>query len=196
MMKGNFNFWKNIWDTKGRSDSEDLLFLDGYDHLDTGFDSKEITNKIILSLKIPAKSTILEVGCGCGFLARELSTNYSYVGVDYSESIINKHKSLFDHEVYTCEANDLLFEDNSFDYVFCYGVFQYLPDLEYANKVVDELLRVSKKGVFVGDLKNNKTRETHFVFPRVNFKKLGFLIEESKNDIDKSKRYNAIRRIK
>lgn len=195
-MKNNFSFWKKIWNSKGNSDSEDLLFLDGYEHLGVDFSSKKITDNIVSTLSIPIGSKILEVGCGCGFLSREFSNDYDYVGIDYSDPIIKKHKSLFKHKVYTCDANELFFEDNSFDYVFCYGVFQYLPDLEYANKVVSEMLRVARSGVFIGDLKNKKTRETHFVFPKENFEKLGFSIIESNNDVDESKRYNAYRRIK
>jgi ubiquinone/menaquinone biosynthesis C-methylase UbiE len=195
-MKSNFSFWKDVWNSKGNSRSEDLLFLDGYEHLGVDFSSKKITDNIISTLEVPIGSSILEVGCGCGFLSRELSSDYDYVGIDYSDSIIKKHKSLFNHKVHTCAANDLFFEDKSFDYVFCYGVFQYLPDLEYANRVVSEILRVARIGVFIGDLKNKKTRETHFVFPKENFKKLGFSIVESNSDIDESKRYNVYRRTK
>lgn len=117
-MKNNFNFWKNVWDSKGNSDSENLLFLDGYEHLGIDFSSKKITDDIISTLQIPIGSSILEVGCGCGFLSQEFSGKYNYVGIDYSDSIIKKHKSLFNHEVYTCNANNLFFEDKSFDYVF------------------------------------------------------------------------------
>ena len=196
MSKDNYKFWKNIWDSKGNSDSEDLLFLDGYEHLDVEFNSKEITDHIIENLKIEDESSILEVGCGCGFLARELNDNYRFVGVDYSESIIQKHKQLFDHEVYICESNNLIFEDKSFDYVFCYGLFQYLPDNDYARQTLKEMERVSRKGIFVGDLKNEKTRDTHFVFPREQFIDLGFSIIDAEDVKDGADRYSVVRRLK
>ena len=165
-MKDTYKFWKKIWDSKGNSESVDLLFLDGYDHLDANFNSKDIVDNIISSLDIPKGSKILEVATGCGFLAREFSNDYKFVGIDYSEPIIKKHKELFNHEVYVCESNNIMFEEDSFDFVFCYGLFQYLPNVDYALKTIQEICRVSKSGVFIGDLKNKKTRDTHFVFPK------------------------------
>ena len=41
------NFWKKIWDEKGRSDSTDLLYLCGWEHLGIPIDSKMIVDKII-----------------------------------------------------------------------------------------------------------------------------------------------------
>ena len=140
-------------------------------------------------------SSILEVACGCGFLAREFSENYQYVGIDYSESIVKKHKELFDHEIYVGESSSLQFENNSFDYVFCYGLFQYLPDINYAQQTIGEMFRVSRKGIFLGDLKNKKTRSTHFVFPRKNLENLGFSFLKPGNTLDDSERYSAFRRI-
>ncbi len=190
----NYQFWKSIWDSKGNSESTDLLFLDGYEHLGSDFSSAQITSQIIESLNIEKNSSILEVATGCGFLARELNENYRFVGVDYSEAIINKHKKLFNHEVYVCESNNLFFEDNSFDYVFCYGLFQYLPNTIYAEQTISEMHRISKKGIFLGDLKNKKTRDTHFVFPKKSLIDLKFTIIESEASNDDADRYSAFRR--
>ena len=195
-MKKNYQFWKNIWDSKGNSNSTDLLFLDGYEHLGTDFSSKKIVDEIINHLQIEDGSSILEVACGCGFLSRELNENYKYVGVDYSEPIIQKHKSMFNHEVYVNQSNDLQFDDNSFDYVFCYGLFQYLPDDKYADETIKEMLRVSTKGVFIGDLKNKKTRDTHYVISKSIFNSLGFSILESKYSKDNADRYSVFRSLK
>lgn len=160
------NFWREIWDSKGRSDSNDLLFLDGYEHLTQRFDSKEISDRILQELNASAGDTILEVGCGAGFLARELQ-DFKYTGVDYSSPIIEKHKELFpSHDVTASEASSLPFAAESFDHVFCYGLFQYLPDRHYADKTIQEMERVCKGGIFLGDLKSEKTRDTHFVYPK------------------------------
>ena len=80
--------------------------------------------------------------------------------------------------------------------MFCYGLFQYLPDLTYANDTIKEMCRVSKNGVFIGDLKNKKTRDTHFVFPKEDLEKLGFTILIPEEDVDNSERYSAFRRFK
>tara|TARA_Y100001938_G_C7911868_1_gene340033 strand:+ start:26 stop:622 length:597 start_codon:yes stop_codon:yes gene_type:complete len=189
------DFWKKIWDKKGNSDTVDLLFLDGYEHLDIEFSSEEITTGIINTLEIEKHSAILEVGCGCGFLSREFQKDYHYVGIDYSESIIKKHLSLFPmHQVFVGEANNLQFEDDSFDYVFCFGLFQYLPDLEYANQTINEMARVGKRSMFLGDLKNKKTRETHFVYPKLQLENKGFKFTDCFYDTKNTSRFNAYKK--
>ena len=189
----NYKFWKEIWNSKGSSESTDLLFLDGYEHLDSDFSSKQIANEIIETLGIRKTNTVLEVACGCGFLSREFNDYCNYVGVDYSEAIIKKHKIMFNHEVFTCEANNLFFDDNSFDYVFCYGLFQYLPNLIYAEKTISELFRVSKKGIYLGDLKKTKTRDQHFVYPIKKLEDKGFMFTKCIHTPQDSSRFNAFK---
>lgn len=188
----NYNFWKEVWDSKGNSDSSDLLFLDGYEHIGKKINSHLIVEEIIKILNIKDNDSILEVGCGCGFLSREFQKDYDYTGVDYSLAIINKHKNIFkSHKVYVSEANDLFFKDKTFDHVFCFGLFQYIPNLKYADTVIDEMMRVSSKSVFLGDLKFKKTRETHFVYPKDRLLKKDFIITTNKLTGDDVERYHA-----
>ena len=65
---------------------------------------------MLLEMKIPSPGeSILEVGCGAGFLARELNIKYEYVGVDYSHPLIEKDKSLFpEHKIQCSEAINFL----------------------------------------------------------------------------------------
>ena len=193
MSEKNYTFWKQIWDTKGNSETNDLLFLDGYDHLNRDISSQVIAHDIIKTLSIEEGSQILEVGCGCGFLSREFVDLYSYVGVDYSQSIIGKHQHLFNHEVYCCPADQLFFEDKTFDYVFCYGLFQYLPSHEYANIVLDEFERVSRKGILLGDLKTEQTRETHLIYPKSDLRERGYNFTACSYDPTDPVRFNAVR---
>lgn len=187
------DFWKNIWDAKGNSDSTDLLFLDGYEHLNIEFNSKSLCEKIVALSEFKYGEKILEVGCGCGFLARELQIHYAYTGVDYSESIINKHKELFPtHCVDVADSSSLPFEDNSFDRVFCFGLFQYLSDEESAVKTINEMQRVSRNTVFLGDLKESTTRQEHFVFPKEKLDAQGFKISNCLYDATDVGRYNAV----
>ena len=71
------DFWKDIWDTKGDSTSTDLLFLDGYEHLNIEFNSQDLCKKIARLGQFEYGEKILEVGCGCGFLARECQIHYA-----------------------------------------------------------------------------------------------------------------------
>ena len=65
------DFWKDIWDTKGASSSSDLFFLDGYDHMKTSFDAAVVCRRIADILHLRPANSILEVGCGCGLLAKD-----------------------------------------------------------------------------------------------------------------------------
>ena len=65
------NFWKNIWDSKGLSNNNDLLYLCGWEHLNIDVDSKSIVNQIINQTNTKPTDKILEVGCGAGLLSRE-----------------------------------------------------------------------------------------------------------------------------
>lgn len=184
-------FWKNIWDSKGASDSTDLLFLDGYDHLDITFDSKQICDRIIDLTNTEQTSSILEVGCGAGFLAKELQS-YQYVGIDYSQKLIDKHLQLFPtHNVRVSEANYLPFKDNIFDLVFSFGLFQYFPNKTYADESINEMCRVSKNMVFFGDLKTTATRDTHFVYPKEDLINMDFKITNCIYNTGDTARFNA-----
>ena len=187
------NFWKKIWDSKGLSNSNNLLFLDGYEHLDIDFDSKSICEGISNCLKCNLGDSILEVGCGAGFLAREFSTEYNYIGIDYSQSLIDKHRELFpQHNILCAEASNIPFSDNKFDYCFCFGVYQYLPNLDYADSMISEMKRVSRKGILLGDLKEDATREQHLPCPKQRMSDLGFSFSKPFYDgVYDCYRYNA-----
>ena len=90
---------------------------------------------------------LLEMGCGAGLLSTFLK-KYRYFGVDKSCSLVNKHINLFNNIVLNFSSVDVIFKDNYFDYAIVNSMFEYLKDYEEVKKTVDELERVSKKGVF------------------------------------------------
>ena len=59
-----FEFWKKIWDSKGESDSKDLIFLGGHTLVESEFNIKKVCDGIKESLDIKKTDSILEVGCG------------------------------------------------------------------------------------------------------------------------------------
>ena len=90
---------------------------------------------------------LLEVGCGAGMLLIPLSKLAKTAhGVDLSLSLINKlRKAHPELNVFVAGANNLPFENESYDKILVHSVFQYFPSTKYANDVVFELLRVCKK---------------------------------------------------
>ena len=190
-MLDNYKFWKNIWDSKGKNLDQQIIDLPGWTNVQVPISSKQIAGRIKELLSVTEKDTILEVGCGVGFLSREFNSNYT--GLDYSSDIVNRHLQLYpNHKVIVGNANNLPFADNSFDLVFCCGVFQYLPTKEFADRVIDEMYRVSRRGILLADLKNKKTHDKHFVYSKEELLTRGFVFSDCIYDPEDSTRYNAL----
>jgi len=97
--------------------------------------------------KLP-KGKILDAGCGTGkFLEIATKKGFDCTGCDFSKGMLNKAKEIVPNVLfYQTSIDDLsMFDDNSFDYVFCLGVLPYIPE-EQENKIYQELRRVIKKG--------------------------------------------------
>jgi cyclopropane fatty-acyl-phospholipid synthase-like methyltransferase len=154
--------WSQVWDRKGNSESDDYLYLSGFDHLDFPIAFEEAAATLTRLLDIQPEDTVLEIGCAAGIVARYL--NCHYVGVDKSASMVKKNIALNGFSVLTCEADNLIFRDKSFDKVYCFGVFQYFPSHHYARKVVDEISRVARKAAYIGDLPKVSHDENHLLY--------------------------------
>ena len=161
------SYWKEVWERKGREESNDLTELDEYE--DTTANVKQIADNIIKELDIKETDTVLEVACGAGGLAQYIKCA-KYVGVDYSTTLVKRHIEKLHNSVLHGEANDLIFKDKTFDKVFCFGAFHYFPNMEYANQAISELKRVAKKAIFIGDLPITSHRDTHLLYKKENFK--------------------------
>lgn len=161
----NWEYWKEVWDRKGSTNTEDIRTIDGFE--DTTADLEKIAANITRVLKIEPSDKVLEIGCGAGGVAQYL--NCDYIGIDYSKPMVSKHINLLRNSVLQCEANDLIFKDNSFDKVFIYGISHYFPDHEYANKVFSEMKRVARKAIFIGDLPVTSHREEHLLYRKEDF---------------------------
>ncbi len=104
--------------------------------------------KIIVGLakKFFSKGKILEVGCGDGFLSRELAENIENArvfGIDLSKKRIERAKRKNGKAVFSVgDATNLRFKDNSFDLTIASEVLEHIPDFK---KAVEEIKRVTKK---------------------------------------------------
>ncbi len=161
------SYWKEVWERKGRGNTNNLEELDGYE--DTTADVKEIAQNIIKELDIKETDTVLEVACGAGGLAQYIKCA-KYVGIDYSTTLVKRHIELLHNSVLHGEANDLIFKDKTFDKVFCFGAFHYFPNHEYATKAISEMKRIAKKAIFIGDLPITSHRDTHLLYKKEDFK--------------------------
>ena len=97
--------------------------------------------------------SVLELGCGIGFVSRYLAETYNLkvVGTDYDDEQIqlaNKLQPKLDQLSFQVEdAAKLSFEDSSFDLVLSQNVFHHIPDWETAIKEVARIL--SSGGYFL-----------------------------------------------
>ncbi len=113
-------------------------------------------NVIRRHININKQTRLLDVGCGNGFFTFYFDKICDAHGVDYSEKMLQmnpvKKKSLMD-------ANNLEFEDNSFDVVFCHFLLHHTDN---PDKIIQEMRRVSKKYVVI--LEPNRNNPPEFLF--------------------------------
>lgn len=92
---------------------------------------------------------VLDVGNGPGYWNRVFSKlNVEYFGIDISTSSVELAKisqSIFGlkGKIFVCNAEDLAFSEESFDYVISEGVIHHTPNTQ---KCIEEIHRVLKKG--------------------------------------------------
>lgn len=123
-------------------------------NIELSYNTPDIANqrlRTLQALAINAGERIIDVGCGTGFLARELAMltgERGYVlGVDKSADMLETGRTrcadLPQLELKVAGADALPVDDNSFDVITITQVLLYVPDLQ---AVLSELYRVLKPG--------------------------------------------------
>ena len=194
--------WKFIWNKKGLEEHNPDM-LSGYENTEQ---KPEITaEEIETRLGFKEGDKILEVGCGNGYLAKSLNKSnlYDYTGIDYSSSLVYKHYISLKNKVITCDAYPLPFPDNSFDYVFSNGVFEYFPSKEYTKNVIEEMSRVSRNGIYILNMRLNSINDKSKYIYKGEFKHNILSKQEFTNNLweivdatwDKKNRFSAINKL-
>jgi len=119
-----------------------------YDKISRGYEQlhrEEQLKKIFIILDfVDEDDKILDVGCGTGFYSKYFK---NYKGIDNSVKLIKNNKY--------CsygKAEELEFEDKSFDVVICVTAIHNFDDYE---KALNEMKRVRKKKVIISLLKKS-----------------------------------------
>lgn len=163
-------YWHKIWEKKGKQDTNDLKQLDGFEYTD--INSKLVALNISKALLINKNSNILEVGCGSGMIAQHLiSKSNLYLGIDYSSSLVKKYIENLKSPAIKIEAANLPFKNKFFDSSFAFSVFHYFIDYNYASMVINEMTRISKNKIFIGDLPKISNRKEHLIYSEDNLSK-------------------------
>jgi len=100
--------------------------------------------------------SILDIGSGTGRGLLTIKANLADVavlGIEPSPELrrIGHSKSLSEEELIDGDAMNLAFEDSSFDLVCEFGALHHIPN---PSKAVAEMLRVSRRAIFISDCNN------------------------------------------
>lgn len=94
---------------------------------------------------------VLNIGCGVGRLEECMSPHFDKVfGVDISEIMVEKAKErlsgLSNVEVVATDGMSFPYNQDYFDFIFSYIVFQHMPSKDVVKKNFEEIYRTLKKG--------------------------------------------------
>lgn len=113
----------------------------------------EFENQLMFSLLKPAKGeSVLDIGCGTGFnMAALINADLDVTGIDPSPYMLDIAS---DHlgrraDLYRGFAEDLPFDDNSFNHACFVTTLEFVED---PAKAIGEACRVAKDRVFIGFL--------------------------------------------
>ena len=106
-------------------------------------------SRVLRDMAIPAESRVLEVGVGTGLSLAAYPLDVDVVGIDLSPEMLQRAESKVEQAGWDhiCleqgDAQNLRFEDESFDYVTSFHVVSVVPD---PGAMVREMVRVCRPG--------------------------------------------------
>jgi ubiquinone/menaquinone biosynthesis C-methylase UbiE len=115
-------------------------------------------------MKAGPGSSVLEVGCAAGFLAKVLAPSVGeYVGVDLAEAplAVARRLGLNNASFERASGESLQFPDRRFDAAYCYDVFSNFPSFATGEPIIAEMLRVVKPQgrVLIGSIPDREKAE-------------------------------------
>jgi ubiquinone/menaquinone biosynthesis C-methylase UbiE len=127
----------------------DLIALDGFDGVSSVREDVwiQMVCNLEIKLNLSRSHSICDIGCGSGaFLLPLYDKGYRRLaGIDISPGLIAICKKVMPQgDFRISEAHRVPFNTAIFDVVFCNSVFQYFPDLAYAENAMREMIRILK----------------------------------------------------
>jgi SAM-dependent methyltransferase len=113
----------------------------------------DLEDQLLLRLLEPVRGErVLDIGCGTGrHLSMFLEMGLDVTGLDASPHMLDVARERLGHraELHQGMAEDLPFEDNSFDIATLITTLEFVDDVQ---KVLEEACRVANKRIFLGAL--------------------------------------------
>ena len=124
---------------------------------------EDLIDSIVTAMQAGPASSVLEVGCASGFLAKGVAPRVGkYYGVDLAKPALQvaKRLQLPNATFRPADGSKLPFADASLDAAFCYDVFTNFPQFEDGAGIIADMLRVVKPGgrVLIGSVPDEATR--------------------------------------
>lgn len=146
---------RSVWDGRARMDAEYYIKCDLDDRSPQTFLASGVRD--IEHFAAPwfgeRREKALDIGCGLGRLTRALGDHFDVVvGVDISDEMVRRARDYDPPVPGNCSflrvdgTGDLPFDDESFDFVFSYIVFQHLPTRDMVVRYLHECGRVLRAG--------------------------------------------------
>lgn len=103
--------------------------------------------KVNRLLPLAPGSSVLEVGCGSGYLTERLyEQNVDILGIDANPNAAEVARS---DRVRTMQAESLEFDDDTFDAIISVHAIEHIPALEAAFVEMDRVLRPGAQALFI-----------------------------------------------
>ena len=164
------NKWIEIWNNKLAGDINNLSEFDAFKELKRadGFDVA-VGNEVEyyncfydewikfydkVSELVGEISSVYEIGCGSGvnlfmFLNRGIKM---LGGVDYSEPLAQNARTITKSDDIICGDAATVQIEKKYDLVMSESVFQYFPDIDYAEIVLRKMIEKCTKMVYLGEI--------------------------------------------
>ena len=104
--------------------------------------------------------TIIDIGCGEGFITNQLIDDYEVTAVDINSINVDKLKCKTIHSF----AHELNLPKNSYDLVLSSEMLEHLPDEKILLKTVVKFKELAKKYILITVPNDEKLRNTRLFF--------------------------------
>jgi trans-aconitate methyltransferase len=162
--------WHEVWNRRKLSHGQpiglqDLIDLDGFDSgagRIIAADWRTYVRAVIEILGITGCSSVYEVGCGAGaflYALRE-QQNIQVAGSDYASALIDITRMVIPDGDFSVLEADRIPCTPLYNFVMSNGVFHYFPDLDYAGRVLSNMIAKSRQAVAILEVPDLSQRDT------------------------------------
>lgn len=118
----------------------------------------QILQKMVKMAKPDSKKKIADIGCGEGFLIKEIPVGEKIIGIEISTTALRRAKKIvgFKKNVFLIQgdAQKLPIPDNYFDIILCSEMLEHVPDTQIVLKEFNRIL--TKSGLLIVSIPNEK----------------------------------------